>query len=61
MIVIGFIAGVAITGLVWYVKDYCMDSLYCKGYARGYRKAVEEAGDGIHDGRGRSAFFNGRR
>ncbi len=48
--IIGFLAGVSVTGIVWYVKDYCMDSLYCKGYARGYRKAVEEAGDGLHDG-----------
>lgn len=40
MIVIGFIAGVAITGLVWYVKDYCVDSLYLKGYSRGYEKAM---------------------
>lgn len=48
--VIGFIIGAAITGLIWYVKDYCLDCLYLKGYARGYRKAVEEAGDGLHDG-----------
>ena len=40
--IIGFVAGVAITALVWYVKDYCMDSLYCKGYKRGYERGKEE-------------------
>ena len=48
--IIGFIAGVAITGLIWYVKDYCMDSLYLKGYSRGYRKAFEEIGENVHAG-----------
>ena len=38
--IIGFIIGTAVTALVWYVKDYCMDSLYCKGYGRGYEKAM---------------------
>lgn len=40
--IIGFIAGAAITGLVWYVKDYCMDCLYLKGYKRGYERGKEE-------------------
>ena len=40
--IIGFIAGVAITALVWYVKDYATDSLYLKGYKRGYERGKEE-------------------
>jgi len=41
---IGFVVGVLVTGLVWYVKDYCMDSLYCKGYKCGYDKALVDMG-----------------
>lgn len=41
--VIGFLAGVSVTGIVWYVKDYCMDCLYLKGYSRGYEKGYKEA------------------
>ena len=54
--ILGFILGASITGLVWYVKDYCMDSLYLKGYKRGYdkgyryREMVERAGDALCDG-----------
>lgn len=40
--IIGFIAGVSVTGIVWYVKDYCMDCLYLKGYKRGYERGKEE-------------------
>ena len=36
--ILGFILGTSITGLVWYVKDYCFDCLYLKGYKRGYDK-----------------------
>lgn len=38
--IIGFLAGVSVTGIIWYVKDYCMDCLYLKGYSRGYEKAM---------------------
>ena len=38
-----FIAGVSITGLVWYIKDYGLDSLYLKGYSKGYEKGYKEA------------------
>ena len=38
--VIGFLAGVSVTGLIWYIKDYCTDCLYLKGYSRGYEKAM---------------------
>ena len=49
--IIGFITGVALTAIVWYVKDYCMDSQYCKGYKRGYDKGLAEMeGQMIHDG-----------
>ena len=41
--ILGFIFGVSVTGLVWYIKDYCMDSLYLKGYKRGYERGKEEA------------------
>ena len=41
--VIGFLAGVSVTGIVWYIKDYCMDCLYLKGYSRGYEKGYKEA------------------
>ena len=37
-----FIAGVSITGLVWYIKDYGLDSLYLKGYSKGYAKALRD-------------------
>lgn len=37
-----FIAGVSITGLVWYIKDYGLDSLYLKGYKNGYDKALRD-------------------
>lgn len=53
---IGFVVGVLVTGLVWYVKDYCMDSLYLKGYKRGYdkgygyREMLERAGDALCEG-----------
>lgn len=40
--VIGFVVGVAVTGLVWYVKDYCFDCLYLKGYNKGYQTAVRD-------------------
>ena len=40
--VIGFFIGTAVTGLVWYVKDYCFDCLYLKGYSRGYKKAEKD-------------------
>ena len=40
--IIGFITGVAITALVWYIKDYCMDCLYLKGYKSGYDKALHD-------------------
>ena len=40
--VIGFFIGTAVTGLVWYVKDYCFDCLYLKGYTKGYKKAAED-------------------
>lgn len=43
--VIGFFIGTAVTGLAWYVKDYCMDCLYLKGYKRGYDRAMVEKGD----------------
>ncbi len=42
---IGFVVGTAVMGIVWYVKDYTMDSLYCKGYKRGYDRAMVEKGD----------------
>jgi hypothetical protein len=38
-----FIAGVSITGVVWYIKDYGLDSLYLKGYSKGYEKGYKEA------------------
>lgn len=41
--IIGFIAGVALTGVIWYIKDYATDSLYLKGYKRGYERGKEEA------------------
>ena len=41
--VIGFVVGVLVTGLVWYVKDYCLDCLYLKGYSKGYEKGYKEA------------------
>ena len=41
--VIGFLAGVSVTGIVWYIKDYGMDSLYLKGYSKGYEKGYKEA------------------
>lgn len=37
-----FIAGASITGLVWYIKDYGLDSLYLKGYKNGYDKALRD-------------------
>lgn len=37
-----FIAGVSITGLVWYIRDYGLDSLYLKGYKNGYDKALRD-------------------
>ena len=40
--IVGFIAGVVITALIWYVKDYTTDSLYLKGYKRGYERGKEE-------------------
>lgn len=40
--VIGFLAGVSVTGLVWYVKNYYLDCLYLKGYKRGYERGKEE-------------------
>ena len=40
--VIGFLIGTAVTGIVWYVKDYCFDCLYLKGYSRGYKKAEKD-------------------
>lgn len=40
--VIGFLAGVSITALVWYIKDYGLDSLYLKGYKSGYDKALRD-------------------
>lgn len=40
--VIGFFIGTAVTGIVWYVKDYCFDCLYLKGYSRGYKKAEKD-------------------
>lgn len=38
--VIGFLAGVSIASIVWYIKDYCLDCLYLKGYSRGYETAM---------------------
>lgn len=37
-----FIVGASITGLVWYIKDYGLDSLYLKGYSKGYAKALRD-------------------
>lgn len=42
--VIGFAVGVLVTGLVWYIKDYCMDCLYLKGYSKGYQTALRDKG-----------------
>ena len=39
---IGFVVGAAVMGIVWYVKDYCFDCLYLKGYSRGYKKAESD-------------------
>ena len=39
---IGFTVGVMVTGLVWYVKDYCFDCLYLKGCTKGYKKAESD-------------------
>lgn len=39
---IGFTVGALVTGLVWYVKDYCFDCLYLKGYKSGYDKALAD-------------------
>ena len=33
--VIGFLAGVSVTGIIWYIKDYCMGCLFLWGYSRG--------------------------
>ena len=42
--ILGFIFGMSITGLVWYVKDYCFDCPYLKGYKSGYDKALVDMG-----------------
>lgn len=39
---IGFVVGAAVMGIFWYVKDYCFDCLYLKGYSRGYKKAESD-------------------
>lgn len=37
-----FIAGAIFMGIICYIKDYAMDSLYLKGYSREYKKALED-------------------
>lgn len=57
--VIGFLAGVSVTGLVWYIKDYCMDCLYLKGYSRGYEKAMNHKKEMVEFRKGFEAGLKG--
>ena len=57
--IIGFIIGTAVTALVWYVKDYCMDSLYLKGYSRGYEKAMNHKKEMVEFQKGFEAGLKG--
>ena len=57
--VIGFLAGVSITSIVWYVKDYCMDCLCLKGYSRGYEKAMNHKKEMVEFQKGFEAGLKG--
>ena len=41
--ILGFIFGASVIGAIWYIRDYGMDSMYCKGYSKGYEKGYTEA------------------
>ena len=57
--VLGFFLGASITGVIWYIKDYCVDSLYLKGYSRGYETAMNHKKEMVEFQKGFEAGLKG--
>jgi hypothetical protein len=57
--ILGFIFGVCVIGAIWYIKDYCLDCLYLKGYSRGYEKAMNHKKEMVEFQKGFEAGLKG--